>query len=178
MQAHIIALGIDLAHLVHRDAQQFGAVRHPQFIEEAAGFLAALPAARERAFDRAFEPVSGDRLEDIIDRIAIERLDREMIMRGHEDHHRRLFLFSQLARHAEPIDLGHGHIEQHQIGFELFSQPERSGAVTCGADHLHTGDFGADHLHPLDRQRFVIDDERAQGGGFGVAIHHGGSSIL
>ena len=109
--------------------------------------------------DRAFEPVGGHRLEDIIHRIAIERLDREVIMRGDEDHHGGLRLFGEMARDAQPVHLGHGHVEQHQIGLEFFSEAQRRGAIARRADHAHRGNFGTDYLHALHSEWFIIDDQ-------------------
>ena len=56
----------------------------------------------------------------------------------------------------------HRDIEQDQIGLEHLDQAHRRIAVAGCPRHFDIGEPGADHLHPLDCERFIIDNQRAQ----------------
>ncbi len=169
MEPHVIAFGIDPAHIVDRDPQQFGAVRDPQFLEPFAVALAIPAAPRQRAFDRAFEPVRGDGFEHVIHGIEIECLDGKMFVRGDEDHRRPHAQPGDRARERQAVHPRHGHVEQEQVGRQRLDQLEPRLTVMGGADDFDLRQFGADHLQPVDRERLIVDQERAEG------LSHGGS---
>ena len=159
MQPHIIAFGIDLVHFADRDAQQFGPVRHPQFVEIAARFLAPLSAAGQQRVRSPVRAVDRHGLEHVIDRFAIERLDGEMIMRGDEE--------SPPAPDPAPASLratpspsssGMVHVEQHQSGSSLSAsrRPQRH-AGRCRPPARW--ELGADHCTRSPATRFVIDNQ-------------------
>ena len=109
VQPHIVALGIDADDILGRDAQELGPVRHPEFADPVArgAFPLAVAPACQRAPDRAVEPLGGDRLEDIVHRVEIERLDREAVVRGDEDDRRRLLEARQDTGQGEPVECRH-----------------------------------------------------------------------
>ena len=136
----------------------------PEFLDPRAfgrGGLGGLGAVapREGPVHRAFEAVLRDGLEHVVHRVAIERLDREVIVRGHEDHGGTRRHPHEAARDAEAVDFGHRHVEQYQFGRKRLAEAQRGGAVACGADHVQRRDSRAEDLHALHRERFIIDDQ-------------------
>ena len=65
-------------------------------------------------------------------------------------------------RDAEPVNLGHGHVEQDKIGIERFDQAQGRGAIAGRPHHLQCRYPRAQDLHPLDSQRFIVNNQRAQ----------------
>ena len=162
MEADVIAFGIDSPHFRSRDADELAAMRDPQFFEPFAVTAFGIAAPRQCTGHGAFQPLGLDRLEHVIDRLEIESLDRIIVMRGDEYDRWPVRFPGQRLGYRDSVHLGHGHVEQHQIGLERPDQAQRLRPVAGGADHLQRVDLGADNLHPFDRQRFVIDDKRAQ----------------
>ena len=86
---------------------------------------AARPAAGSlsryaRALQRLLQAGGLDGLEQIVDRVDLECLHRELIMGGNENHGRRMF--AQQFHDLEPGQLRHLHVEQHQLAGQLLGQ--------------------------------------------------------
>ena len=133
MEPDVIALGIDPVDIAGSDPQQFGAIGHPKFGQPGLRAARPLAAPGERPRDRSLKPLRGDGLQDIIDRIKIERLHCEAVMRGDEDHRRWIGAAHQCAGYSQPIKLGHGHVEQHQIRGQGFDLGQCAGAIAGGS---------------------------------------------
>ena len=106
-----------------------------------------------------------DGLQHIVDRRQIERLDRETLERRHEDHGGAHAQASHRAGDADAVEQRHGDVEHHEIGLQPLDQAQRRFAVAGGADQRAPRLPRAQHLQPLDRERLVIDDHRADGHG-------------
>ena len=68
----------------------------------------------------------------------LERLQRVLVVGGHEDHHRHL-LGTDLPDHAEAIDGGHLHVEEHELGRELLDRVDGLHAVGALPHDLDVG---------------------------------------
>ncbi len=118
-------------------------------------------ATHLRPLYRTFQPLQPDRLQHIVNRVAVERLDREIIMRGHEHHCRAVSLPGQRPRHAQPIDLGHRHVQQDKIGRKCLDQAQCRRAVAGRSHHLQRRNARTQDLHALDCERLIVDNQRA-----------------
>ena len=123
MKAHIVALRIDARNFADGNAQQFAAMRNPQFLEPLAAGFPSFAAPRKRTLDGTFEPFRGDRFQHVIDRLEIEGLDGEIVMGRDEDDRRGIFGVGNGPSHAQSVEFRHRHIEQDQVGREGFHQP-------------------------------------------------------
>ena len=176
MQADIVAFGVDPPDFGSRNADQFAAMRDPQFLEPGTVGAFAVTASCDRAGHSAFEPLGLDRLEDVIDRLEVEGFDRVIVMCGDEDDRGALCLVGERLRNRHAIDFGHRHVEQHEIGLQRLDQPQGLRPVARRSDHLQFADLRADDLHAFDRKRFVIDDKRLEpGSGF---VSHVSPSVV
>ena len=134
VEPHIIALGRDPVDVARGDPHQARAVRRPEFLEErptASALSAPPPRLRWRdvepgAVERLGEPRRLDRLHQIIDRRDLERGDRELVEGGDEDHRRRGPAAGQRAGDVDPVEAGHGDVEQHDVGLQRFGQADRA----------------------------------------------------
>jgi hypothetical protein len=84
------------------------------------------------------KPVPVHRLEQIIDRVDLEGLEREPIVGGHE-HHRRHRLGPHLPAHPESVEARHLDVEEHQVGPIPADELDRLPAVGGLADHGEPG---------------------------------------
>ena len=168
VKAHVIALRINAVHFIGTHAQQFGTVRDPEFRNPRLLAFAILSrstaAARHGTRDRTLKPVLRHGLEDVIDRVEIESLDREAVMRGDEDHGRALRRIGHdlddAARDRQSVGLGHGHVEQHQLRPQRIDHAQGRGAIAGRAHDAQAIEPRADDLHAFDRQWLVVDDQR------------------
>jgi hypothetical protein len=120
------------------------------------------PANPLRALDRLGEALLLDGLQDVIDRMHLEGLDRVLVV-GRDEYDRRRVLHIGEARYdLEAIEPRHLDIEEHDVGPQL---PDRFyGLVPLArfAGDLDAGDRAENALQVLARGRFVVDDEDAQ----------------
>jgi hypothetical protein len=115
--------------------------------------------ARQR-LEQASQP---DRLQQIIDRMQLERLQRIRIVRGGKDHAGWLRQLLQVLRNLHAIHLRHADVEQHHIGARVLEQLEQGTAVGCLRHH-----FERQAGHTI----FQKISQAAARGSFVVGDHH------
>ena len=97
--------------------------------------IAARRRRRARArVERRVQPRAVDRLQQVVDRLQLERIDRVLVERRAEDD--RGPRPAKRRRHFESAAAGHLNVEQHQIGRELGDALDRLHAVFGLADDL------------------------------------------
>jgi hypothetical protein len=138
--------------------------------------------ARTRAIERGAESLAIEGLEQVVDRIELERVDRVLVVRGDENHQRHR-VAPDLLDHLEAVDAPHLHVEKHEVGLERGDALHCLGAVATFAQHLDVTLQCAVVLQRLARDGLVVDDQRADhgggtvhGGGCGGAVHSSGPS--
>src|SRR5207248_6832058 len=108
----------DAAAVLHRQAARL-ALLGLEERREPAGERAVLLLARSaaHAFERALEALLVDRLEEVIERLDVERADRVFVVRGDEDDHRHR-LDPDLLDDVEAAEAGHLDVEEDEVGLE------------------------------------------------------------
>ena len=89
-----------------------------------------------RALDRLTKPRAIDRLQQIVDGVHLERLNRVLVVGGDERDEREPILPDQ-TDDAQAVDFRHLQIEQREIRPLLFDQRDRLRAVLRLADDFH-----------------------------------------
>ena len=117
--------------------------------------------ARARSM-RALQPDRIDRLHQIIDRRDFERRDRELVERGDEHDGGRRPLPGQRARDLDPVEAGHGDVEQQHVGLQRLGKAHGRFAVAGRADQVDALAARQQQLQPLGRERFVVGQQYAQ----------------
>ena len=115
-----------------------------------------------RALDRLGETLLLDGLQDVIDRVHLEGLDRVLVVRGDENDRRRPLHAGEARDDLEAVEPRHLDIEEHDVGPQL---PDRfHGLVPLArfAGDLDAGDRAENALQVLARGRLVVDDKNAQ----------------
>ena len=115
-----------------------------------------------RARDGVRETSWIDRLEDVVDRVNVERGDGVLIERRHEDHERCWPI--ERTEHAEAVDARHLHVEQHDVRVVRRDERDRLAAVRRLAHDLDVRLFAEQSTKPLPGERLIVDDEDAQWG--------------
>lgn len=169
MQLHVVVARLDPLDLVDPDASQpprmphdeaIGAPRRRVFEQRVDG-RTARSHALTRAPDRLAQPREVERLRQVVDRMHFERAQRVRI-EGRHEHHRGPIHGLQLRQHLEPVESGHLHVEQHEVGPQPFDRRERAFAVLGLADHFDVGHARAVRAQCPPRQRFVVDEQHAE----------------
>jgi hypothetical protein len=106
--------------------------------------------------------LAGGRLQQIVDRVHFEGLDGIAIVRGHEDH-RRHVLGADGTQHTEAVQLGHLHVQEHQVGPPFADQAHGLGAIARFGHGSDRGLLLQQELHAFACQRFVVDDQYIHG---------------
>ena len=87
-----------------------------------------------RALQRQLEPRRIDRLQQVVDRVDLERFDRVLIVRGHEDDVRsRGAAVEHPPRDLEARESRHLHVEKHQVGLQAVDR-RRAPRRRCRPD--------------------------------------------
>ncbi len=131
-------------------------------------------ALRSNPIQRLVQPRVVDGFEQIVDGARRERIERVLIVGGDEyrqRHHR----CGHRAQQSETIDTGHLHVEEHQVRPQRGNGTERFAAVTGGADDFHVVMPRQTQFEPTLRERFVVDDERADFHGNTCAVSVAGA---
>lgn len=115
-----------------------------------------------RTLDSSLEALLRNRFQYVIDSIEVERLYRKVIVRSHEHDRGLLCQSGQRPCDRKTVEFGHGHVEQYKVGRQRLDQPQSLRAVACSPDHLEPRYAGRENLHTLYRERFIVDDKRAQ----------------
>ena len=91
---------------------------------------------RAHARQRVEQAAQPDRLQQVVDRVQFERLQRIGVVGGGEDHRRRVGELLQVLRGFDAIHLRHADVEQHHIGRRVPQQLEQRAPVRRFAHHL------------------------------------------
>ncbi len=75
----------------------------------------------------------------------------------------------QLLQHLEAVAFGHLHVEEDDVGLERGDGGQRLCAGAALADDLYIAIAREQGDEVAARQRFVVDDQRTQGG---ASFHH------
>jgi hypothetical protein len=118
-----------------------------------------------RARQRLKQERQTDRLQQVVDRVHLESLQRIGVVGGGENDRRRLGEFLQMLRNLDAVDFRHADVEQHDVGIHRRNQFERVAAVIGLA-----GDFERNFQRAVTQQiaqtvarrRLVIDHQHAQ----------------
>ena len=113
--------------------------------------------------ERGPEPRLLERLEQVVEGLDVERLERVALVRGDEDDGRP-GLDRQGGRDVEAAGLGHLDVEEHHLGPHPVDRRDRLRALGALADELHVGVLGQEAAEPGARQRLVVHDEGANPG--------------
>jgi hypothetical protein len=70
-----------------------------------------LPRTRAGAVQRALQPLETDRLDEIVDRVRVERRERVLVVRGAEDHGGRGIDRREMPRRFESAHERHANVE-------------------------------------------------------------------
>ena len=150
-------------HFLDRDQAQAAAQARAQ-VGALAGtgtrLILALPPQGEgaRALDRRLQALGPHRLDQVVDRRGFERRQRVGIVGGAEHHRRARLERGEMARGLQPVDAGHGDVQQHQVGVVLGHRVQRGMAVAHLGHQFHAVLRGQQRAQALARQRLVIGD--------------------
>ena len=121
--------------------------------------------------ERFGEPRVVERFHEVVQRVHVERTDREFVVRGDEDDGgppRRV----EPPQHLEPVQLGHLHVEEHEVGPEPLDRFQRGASIGTLCHHLEVRILPHQVGDPGARQRLVVDHhdrERCAHAGTGAA---------
>jgi hypothetical protein len=122
---------------------------------------------RDRActHQRIRQPGGPDRLEQVVDGVDLERLDRVGVVGRGEDHRRRVGHALQVLRDLDAVDARHAHVEQHDIdpvAGDVDQGLAPVGRLACHFEGDGAAAVGEQVLQPAARRRLVVDDQDAQ----------------
>ena len=157
---------LDLAPMAHRQSpQRRHALEHRRRGERlllglrAAGALAAAHL-RGDAAHRFVEALAAHRLEQVIERGDLERLDGVAVVGGDEHDDRRV-VAAEMARDLETGEVGHVDVEERDVGLVLRGERQRLGAVAGHGDDLDPFVLAQQLLEELAGAGLVVRDQRA-----------------
>ena len=119
---------------------------------------------RTDAVERAAQARIVDRLEQVVERMRLERVDREAVEGRHEDDHRHAFL-RHAREHVQTREPRHLDIEEHEVRRVLLDGRERSTTVGALGDDLDIVLVAQADLESASRELLVVDDDGADGHG-------------
>ena len=112
------------------------------------------------------EALAVERLQQVVERVDVERAQRVVIEGGDEDDERH-------ARRADRLDdveaggAGHLHVEEHQVRLQPADGIDRLGAGRALGDDFEPVFRREQRAQPLARERLVVGDEDAH-----LAVRH------
>ena len=121
-----------------------------------------------RAIERLLEALLVERLQQVVDGVHLEGLQRVLVVRGHEDGDGQLAV-AEALHDFEAVELGNLHVEEQSAGLSrritsTASRPSRHSPITSMS-------LFAPEQRPdaLPGERLVVDDQRPDHSGFFVA---------
>ena len=118
---------------------------------------------RLRLLDRLHHPLSIERLQQIIDRIHLERAHSILVERRRKHHlGNRHLAVQQLLQHAKSVQTRHLNIQKHQVRLMRPDQFNRLDSIGSLRENFDSTSSLQQILQLLPGQRFVIDDECSQ----------------
>jgi len=131
-----------------------GGDRHPPFAPPVQAQLAQKraepgvvlgPARVREALNRVshcgVESGAGERLEQVVQRVDLERPKRKGIVRGDEDDRRDVGGL-EILQHGESVQLGHLNVEEDQLRSKLLDRVQGLPPIRAVTHHLHLGKLG------------------------------------
>jgi hypothetical protein len=149
---------VDLASLQHRDPLQPLAARAAlQLLEKRAEVGGRLAQSRTDAAERLREAAGLDRLEQVVDRALLERLDGVLIERGDEDD---VAPGTGDARDFDAREAWHLHVEEKHLGASRLDLAQRRDAVVHRLEDAQLGPQARQLLAQFGgEQRLVFNDQ-------------------
>src|SRR5262249_19649567 len=105
--------------------------------------------------ERAREALRIDRLQQIVDRVGLERAQRVRVVRGREDNERRS---RQLIEEIESGQAGHLDVEKEDVDAMLVQKGERLLGIGRGACNLHGSGRVQHPAQTLNGEPLVVYD--------------------
>src|SRR5215471_16860183 len=164
VQTNVVLGGFDPVHLLYGDEASPAAAADHETRRRRSSFDQVHQRWLWRGFGTsksASKPLVGERLQEVIERIDLERLDGELIVGGDKDHARR-FLGAEGAKHFEAIHLGHLNIEKDQAWGLGADGGDGRQAIRALADNFDFRVGGQQANQPATAYPFVVDDEYRQ----------------
>ena len=126
------------------------------------GFFQLGVFGNARLPQRGGQALGAHRLEQIVERVQLERVHGVAVVRGDEDDARRLLQAGEMARHLEAAHARHLDVEQEHLRAARRQQLDRLHAVARLAHHLRRqlrSDVFEQGLQALARRLLVVSDE-------------------
>ena len=92
---------------------------------------------------RRQQALHAHRLDQIVDRMDLERRDRMLVIRGRENQHRRHRQLEQMPRQLDAVHVGHVDVGQHEVGRRRTEQRQRLATAARLADDAQRDDARA-----------------------------------
>ena len=148
------------------DEQAIGeAARAPQLGEQVAHprrqRAALLPALLACAAKDVAKPLPAHRLEQVVERVHLER-PHGVLLVGRDEDDSRCVRRRERPRHVEAVHAGHLHIEQDEIGTMVRDGRDGPLAAVGLRDHLDQGVLAEEAEQLAPRRSLVVDDEDPQ----------------
>ena len=113
-----------------------------------------------RVLQRLLETIAAERLQQVVDRVHLEGLQRVLVVGG-DEHDRRHPIGADLLDDAKAVAHRHLHVEEHQIGMLMLNRADRLLAVGAFADELDVFFLRQQPDDTLARHRFVVHHHRS-----------------
>src|ERR1044071_7186178 len=114
---------------------------------------------RLRARERLAEPLVGEGLEQVVERVHLERLERVGVVGGDEDDGRDSFQL-YLREHVEAVHAGHLYVEEEEVGRPSADLRDGLRAAAALVDEFDVGVFGGEVPDRAAGHGLVVHDER------------------
>ncbi len=117
-------------------------------------------------FDDPREAIRVDRLQEVVERLDRERIDRVLRVRGHEDDCRRIGSLAHERRRREAGDAGHLDVEEDDVDLGIARQREAVGRSAQPRPSTETSSCAAEQIAQLAACGcLVVDDHCADHAG-------------
>ena len=114
-----------------------------------------------RVGERGAKALGAERLQQVVERVDLEGVQRVFVVRG-DEHHGRPALGIERSRQRDAVHFRQVDVEEHQIGRHLVRSPAAASRPSPQAPTTSTSLFLAEQRQqPVARDRFVFDDHRA-----------------
>ena len=108
-------------------------------------------------------PLLVERLQQVVDRVHLERLDRILVKGGGEnDLGKSDFLVEQFLDDAEAVEAGHLHVEKDQVGIVLADQVDAFEPVLALGHDVHVADIFQQEGKFVAGKLFIVHDDGGQ----------------
>ena len=130
------------------------------------------------AVESGLKALVAEGLQQIVDGMRLERAQRVLVVRGHENDDGQVFrttLLDQPGNHAKAIELRHLHVEEQHVhrpagAVRALHDRKRLGAAATAPDQVDTS-IGLQQIpQPPPRRLFVVDDEHPEDGAHALLL--------